>query len=315
MKVIYWEDKNELNKIDWIKKYNNACLNFQKKSHDEISYLCSYFTIKEHKKFIQEIISKIDLNLSGNGLEIGAGPGMLSISLIKIFKNINNIILLDKVPNISNLQIKLATHLKIENKVTSVVGDYNNLKLKDESLDFVLDFDSVHHSTNFDLTFKEVSRVLKPGGIFLCFDRGQPNYISRKHIDFLLDIEYNDKYKVENSIDINKKFTRRMNGETEPYLKDWINTGLKYNLTFKIFIFHKKSLKNLIKNIYGLTPFFVRKIFRKGYNITTHYQVILSYLNINKWGNIKVFKLNYNPKKSKSPKAKMVFYFKKNIKS
>ena len=239
---------------------------------------------------------------------------MLSISLIKIFKDtINNIILLDKVPNISNLQKKLVTHLKIENKIKSVIGDFNSLKLKDQSLDFVLDFDSVHHSTNFDLTFKEVSRVLKPGGIFLCFDRGQPNYISKRHLDFLLDIEYNNQYKVENSIDINKKFTRRMNGETEPYLKDWINTGLKYNLTYQIFIFHKKSFQNLIRNIYGLTPLFVRKIFRKGYNITTHYQVILAYFKIKKWGDIKVFDLDYVPKKSKSPKAKMVFYFKKKI--
>ena len=30
MKVLYWEDKNELNKIKWIKKYNNACIDFQK---------------------------------------------------------------------------------------------------------------------------------------------------------------------------------------------------------------------------------------------------------------------------------------------
>ena len=48
MKVLYWEDKNELNKIKWIKKYNNACIDFQKKSPDEISYLCSYFSIEDH---------------------------------------------------------------------------------------------------------------------------------------------------------------------------------------------------------------------------------------------------------------------------
>lgn len=91
------------------------------------------------------------------------------------------------------------------------------------------------------MTFKEISRVLKPGGNLLCFDRGQPNYISKKQIEYLLNIEYTKSYKIENGMDPNKKFTRRMNGEHEPYLKDWKRVGLKYNLNCKVFIFHKKA--------------------------------------------------------------------------
>lgn len=107
MKVTYWEEKEVLNQIDWIKKYNAACDKSLDKTPDEISYLYSYFSIAEHQSFIREITNKIGLSMKGNGLEIGSGPGILSISLINIFKNIKNIILLDKVPNVCKLQAKL----------------------------------------------------------------------------------------------------------------------------------------------------------------------------------------------------------------
>ena len=100
MKVIFWEDRDKLNQIDWIKKYNKACDGFLNQSIDEISYLYSYFSLSEHESFIREITKKININLKGEGLEIGSGPGILSISVVKIFEGIKKIILLDKVPNI-----------------------------------------------------------------------------------------------------------------------------------------------------------------------------------------------------------------------
>ena len=52
---------------------------------------------------------------------------------------------------------------------------------------------------------------MKPGGILLCFDRAHPNYTSLQQINDMLNIEYSDEYKLENGININDKFTRRMN--------------------------------------------------------------------------------------------------------
>ena len=37
MESIIWEDKEELNKIDWIKKYNGACDKWISKKPNEIS--------------------------------------------------------------------------------------------------------------------------------------------------------------------------------------------------------------------------------------------------------------------------------------
>ena len=59
-------------------------------------------------------------------------------------------------------------------------------------------------SDDFDRTFKEISRVLKPGGVLLCFDRAHPNYISSNQINDMLDIEYSSDYKKENNIALKK---------------------------------------------------------------------------------------------------------------
>ena len=73
-------------------------------------------------------------------------------------------------------------------EVSSSVLKANSIS--DNSLDYVLDFDSIHHSEDFELTFKEIGRVLKPKGVLLCFDRAQPNYTSNEQIQSMLDIEY-----------------------------------------------------------------------------------------------------------------------------
>ena len=103
-----------------------------------------------------------------------------------------------------------------------------------------------------------------------------------------------------------------MNGETEPSLKLWKTTAAKYELESKIYIFHKKNIKNFIRSLYGLiVPFFIKRMLKKGLNITTHYQLILNYFGINFFNNIRVFKLNYIIKSDRSPRAKMIFLFKK----
>lgn len=103
-------------------------INFLDKTPDEISYLQSYFSIAEHESFIREITNKIGLSIKGNGLEIGSGLGILSISLINIFKNIKNIVLLDKVPNVYKLEKKLITYTELNEKIDCAIGDFNNLE-------------------------------------------------------------------------------------------------------------------------------------------------------------------------------------------
>ena len=103
-----------------------------------------------------------------------------------------------------------------------------------------------------------------------------------------------------------------MDGETEPRLNDWTSAAKKNNMKSDIFIFHKKSLKDFIRSLYGLMiPFSLKKLLNKGINITTHYQILLHYLFLNQISGIKLYTLDYKLKSIRSPRGKMIFLFKK----
>lgn len=52
-----------------------------------------------------------------------------------------------------------------------MVGNFDDIKLENESVDFIIEFDSLHHSFNLDKTIRESARILKPGAKLLAIDR------------------------------------------------------------------------------------------------------------------------------------------------
>ena len=69
--------------------------------------------------------------------------------------------------------------------------------------------------------------------------------------------------------------------------------------------------RNFIRGLWGLIPFNIKKITKKGLNIITFKEAIINYFNFNIKSNLDVRSLNYKPKHSKSPQGKMIFYFEK----
>ena len=158
----------------------------------------------------------------GTGLEVGAGPGTWS-ALIGKGEKVERVYALEACEPIIKLAPKVTTLLLPgkENKVTGVIGDFDNMELPDESLDFIFDFFSLHHSNDINKTFRELYRVLKPGGFVLCFDKARPDYLSEKDLEALLNVEYDSEFKKKMGVSPEIKHTRRMNGEKEYRLKDW----------------------------------------------------------------------------------------------
>lgn len=67
---------------------------------------------------------------------------------------------------------------KLNNKVTLVLGDSDNLPFENEFFDVVFCNDSFHHYPAPKAVILEVCRVLKPGGTFIICDCWQP-FLSR----------------------------------------------------------------------------------------------------------------------------------------
>jgi len=57
-------------------------------SAEQVAVGVSYMTLSEHLSFVSEILNKLEINLEGEGMEIGAGASVLSNSLVRIFPNI-----------------------------------------------------------------------------------------------------------------------------------------------------------------------------------------------------------------------------------
>lgn len=206
----------------------------------------------------------------GVGLEVGAGCGFFS-ALIARFTEVSKIYAVEiSKPIVVNLLPEIVTIFaeSNENKIIPCVGDFSFMEIPDGSIDFVFDFFSLHHSDDLDQTFREISRVLRPGGILICLDKARADYLTPNDLDSLLDTEYSAEFKKFMGIDPNVKWTRRMNGEREFRLKDWIGYGEQANLKLYSFVHLARAVSGnsvfrTIKNIISKLPVSIQKIMAK----------------------------------------------------
>ena len=115
--------------------------------------------------------------LHGVGLELGAGAGFLS-AIIAERPRVEKVYAVEVVENIvRELGEKIVNYVlgSQSDKVIACIGEFDNLQLPNNSVDFIFDFYSLHHSPNLVKTIAEAARILKPGGFIFCFDKARDN--------------------------------------------------------------------------------------------------------------------------------------------
>src|SRR5688572_26891751 len=120
-------------------------------------------------------VKKVELvsgkKIGGKIIEIGAGTGVFTAVLSRE-KEPEEIYCLDydrfSVETLMPLVFKnLSAN---ENKIKTVLGSYNNIKVENGYFDYVISLGAVHHSENLLATFSEAYRVLKPGGFLVAVE-------------------------------------------------------------------------------------------------------------------------------------------------
>ena len=222
--VIVWKFNNKILKSEEYKLNNNMAEKISKKNFFKI---CKQYTAISPKNM--EKLLKLDNdiwgNIKGTGVDLGGGIGMVSSTIAKK-KNIKKIYCTDIVINaVTKCQpiIKKRISNNKSKKVLSVIGSFDELNLKNNSVDFCIGWDSFHHSTNIVRTLKEAKRVIKKDGKLIIIDRGHNNSTPDKEIKRMLNIVYSKKFLKSNYLPINKKLTRTMNGEHEYRFFEWEN--------------------------------------------------------------------------------------------
>lgn len=164
-------------------------------------------------------------SLYGRGIDLGSGVGCIS-SAVALKENVKKIFSLEVVENVVSLcqPIIIKTILKKNShKVISVIGDFDNLELKGNSLDFAISWFSMHHSNNLEKTFRECLRVLKPGGKFIIIDRAHNNSTPDSEVERMHNIIYNKDFIKKNFRPKGTIITRIENGEHEYRFFEWEN--------------------------------------------------------------------------------------------
>ena len=221
--VLFWVKPEEVNHLDYVNSRNYPSKN---SSDEDIESSIYSDHVYIEKKELTEILGAVkDLNFApkGIGLELGSGCSAISVELVKNNKNIEKIYAVELVPNIiQNAAVKLIEINTVADKVIPVLGNFDDIKLDDQTVDFVIEYDSLHHSFNLERTIQESSRILKQGGQLFAIDRSHWK-ISRKRKAELENQIYSKEFLLDKGLDINKVFTRAENGEHEYLLSDYLN--------------------------------------------------------------------------------------------
>jgi SAM-dependent methyltransferase len=226
-KAIYWLRPKEL--IDVVYVHSRSFVSDFSKHINAIARESQIY--KEHiyieKDELLEIltISNKYTNFlpSGIGVELGSGCAAISVELTKIHSKIKRIYAIEIVPEIVEYAaVPLIFLNKVEEKVIPIVGNFDVIKLEDKSIDFIVEFDSLHHSFDLNKTVMESARILKPGAKLLAIDRTHWS-TSRKRRNQLESTVYSEKFLTDRGLDKNTYLTRAQNGEHEYLLSEYLD--------------------------------------------------------------------------------------------
>ena len=118
--------------------------------------------------YLKKAMSGIPVFFSGRLLEVPVGTGVLTMPVYQMMPEAD-ITCLDYSPDMMRRAQKKAERLHLKN-VTFRQGDVGALPYTDDSFDIVLSLNGFHAFPDKEAAYREVFRVLKPGGIFCgCF--------------------------------------------------------------------------------------------------------------------------------------------------
>jgi len=192
------------------------------KGYDAIISEYVYIDSSEVEKTVK-LIPNIYDKIKGIGIDLGGGVGCISSTLAKN-PNVEKIFCVELVEDVVKLCQPIVKKQILKDqyeKVVSVVGDYNFLELPDNSVDFAISWDAMHHSQDPVITLQECKRVLKKNGIFIIIDRAHNNSTPDEEIERILNITYDEEFLKKNYRRLDEKLTRKENGEHEYRFYEW----------------------------------------------------------------------------------------------
>lgn len=201
----------------------------------------SYEVIKSLVKTIST--SQILPQLSGIGLEMGSGLGLLSSAVIENDEQglISGILAVEAGLPFVETGIRFAAESTLGNladKIIPCYGSFDEIGVESNSIDFILQIEALHHADSLAPPIVEGYRVLKDKGYFISIDRSWPNEVKDEVLEELLNHEYSKEWLDAKGFPSELPFSRRDNGEHEYRDLEWESAFLSAG-------FHRIHIRNL----------------------------------------------------------------------
>jgi SAM-dependent methyltransferase len=207
----------------------------------------------------------------GIGVDLGSGTGLLAATIAH-YPQVEAVLAVDVCEDLAPVAQRIAGSLlgSEASKVIPVVGSFDDLHLVDGSVDFIVEYQSLHHADDLPHVFREAARVLKPGSWMLCYDRCNADSMTDETVDRLLSKRYGKAFLAHNGCPPGIRFTRRENAEHEYRWFEWERAfraaGLE--LTAKRILGPVIKSKPLLKAILSTLPGPIRRLIFRVDNAT-----------------------------------------------
>ncbi|MBU3114005.1 class I SAM-dependent methyltransferase [Clostridium lacusfryxellense] len=147
-----------------MKKHQHNLKEMQQLSRT-VGYLDSPERIKAFPP--KELLQMLPIKKTDNILDLGAGTGYLAITAAQMVDGL--VYALDMNPKMLDIIESKAQDENITN-IQLVKGSIDDIPLPDNSIDIVLASLVLHEVSPLSKTIKQIKRVLKEGGYFLCVE-------------------------------------------------------------------------------------------------------------------------------------------------
>ncbi len=143
-------------------------------------------SVRENQNLLERQLAKdIAVGAGAKVLDLGCGCGAIAAHVAALTGSIVHGI------NIDKSQIEKAWENLDRSRLRFAVGDFNNpLGFEDETFDAVYNVQALTYATDLEATFKEVFRVLKPGGRVFSNDVAALDNYDRANDDHRLLIQH-----------------------------------------------------------------------------------------------------------------------------
>jgi demethylmenaquinone methyltransferase/2-methoxy-6-polyprenyl-1,4-benzoquinol methylase len=148
-------------------------------------FMNSLLSLGIHHLWKRSAVKMMDLKTGDNVIDVCGGTGDLAILAARVIGSSGRVILYDINRSMIKAGRHKVTHSFLKERISYVQGDAEDISYADQSFNAAMVGFGIRNVTHMEKGFKEMYRLLKPGGKLMCLEFSKPtSAVFRRLYDF-----------------------------------------------------------------------------------------------------------------------------------